>query len=131
MFPKYLDILTSLFVYASWNDFGCIMVFYGDLAASRVYIAMIVLFPSFQVLLGPVLTSDETVGNNIHTFEENIPPAISLAHPLQLTIFIEYGTSLMFREPNGIKLKHHSTKQLSCNCWQLVPTWYAMPNKSE
>ena len=93
--------------------------------------AMIVLSPSFQVLLGPVLTSDETVGNNFHTFEENIPPAISLAHPLQLTIFIEYGTSLMFREPNGIKLKHHSTKQLSCNCWQLVPTWYAMPNKSE
>ena len=73
---------------------------------------MIVLFPSFQVLLGPVLTSDETVGNNIHTFEENIPPA-------------------MFREPNGIKLKQYSTKQLSCNCWQLVPTWYAMPNKSE
>ena len=104
-------------------------LFYGDLAASRVYIAMIILFLSFQVLLGPVLTSDETVGNNIQTFEENIPPAISLAHPLQLTIFIEYGTSLMFREPNGIKLKHHSTKQLSCNCWQLVPSWYAMPNK--
>ena len=37
MFPKYLDILTSFYVYASWNDFGCIVVFYGDLAASKSY----------------------------------------------------------------------------------------------
>jgi hypothetical protein len=66
---------------------------------------MIVLFPSFQVLLGPVLNSDETMGNNIQTVEENIPPAMSLAHPLQLTIFIEYGISLMFRETNGIQIK--------------------------